>query len=104
MKVKKFMSVFVLGALFAALPVLAETISSENQVIELDKLTCKELMRGNDTDREVGVAYYHGFLAGKANRLELDVYAAGALTDKVMDYCLSNPTSTVMDAFTKAQK
>ena len=104
MEVKKFISFFVLGAVLVAIPALAETMSSEKQVIDIVKMTCKELMSGNDTDREVGVAYYHGFLAGKANRHELDVYAAGALTDKVKDYCLSNPASTVMDAFATAQK
>lgn len=104
MKVKKLMSFFVLGAVLVAIPALAETMKSEEPMIDIAKTTCKELMSGNDTDREVGMAYFHGFIAGQANRHALDVYAAGALTDKVNDYCLSNPASTVMDAFAKAQK
>jgi hypothetical protein len=104
MKVKKLMSLCVLGAVLVAMPALADTMKSEEPVIDIAKLTCKELMSGNDTDREVGIAYFHGFIAGKANRNALDVYAAGASTDKVTDYCLSNPASTVMDAFAKAQK
>jgi hypothetical protein len=104
MKVKKLMSLFVLGAVLVAIPALAETMKSEESVIDIAKLTCKELMIGNDIDREVGIAYFHGFIAGKANRHTLDGYAAGAITDKVTDYCLSNPANTVMDAFAKAQK
>jgi hypothetical protein len=104
MKVKKLMSFFVLGAVLVAIPALADTTKSEEPMIDIAKLTCKELMGGNDTDREVGMAYFHGFIAGQANRHALDVYAAGGVTDKVKDYCLSNPASTVMNAFAKAQK
>jgi hypothetical protein len=48
------------------------------------------------------VAFYHGYVAGKKSEEIVDIAAMGALSDRVSDYCLSNPTSTVMDAFTKA--
>lgn len=74
------------------------------QTIDVTKMTCKELMGGNDNDRAVGFAYFHGFLAGKKNKQIIDVNVTSAQTDRVRDYCLSNPDSTVMDAFTKSAK
>ncbi|WP_163341022.1 HdeA/HdeB family chaperone [Desulfopila sp. IMCC35008] len=104
MKAKKMVSLLVLGAsMFMVLPVWANEPTVENK-IDITELTCKELMRGNDSDREIGLAFYHGFLAGKKNNQTLDLHAAFLLTDSVKDYCLSNPTATVMDAFTKSLK
>jgi len=90
-------------ALCGAAAWAAETTVSALK-IDIGKMTCKELMGGNDLDREVGIAYFHGFLAGKTNSQVVDVKATSERTDKVKDYCLSNPASTVMDAFTKAGK
>lgn len=75
-----------------------------DQKIDISKMTCKEMMSGNDADREVTTAFFHGFFAGKKNAPIVDVASTSDLSDKVRDYCLSNPTSTVMDAFTKAGK
>lgn len=74
------------------------------QKIDISKMTCKELMSGDDTDREVGIAFFHGFMAGKKDNIIVDVNKVSSLTDKVKDYCLSNPTSTVMNAFKKSAK
>lgn len=98
----------VSAALLFAAPVWAEESMNEaesaEQSIDMSKMTCKQLMMGDDTDRETGFAFYHGFLAGKANNALLDITAAAILTEKVKDYCLSNPTSTVMDAFMKSKE
>lgn len=94
---------FVLIAVLTALPAWAGEPTIEGK-IDIGQLTCKELMRGNDSDREVGIAYYQGFLAGKKNEQTIDLNAAATLTDSVKEYCLTNPTATVMDAFTQSAK
>ena len=66
---------------------------------DIGKLTRKELMGGTDIEREVGIAFFHGYMAGKKNRQAIDLPVASALSVKVRDFCLSNPTNTVMDAF-----
>lgn len=75
--------------------------ASSAVTVDIAKMRCKELMAGNDTDREAGISFYHGYLAGKKNSQTLDVNAAAAQTNRVVDFCLSDPTSTVMDAFIK---
>jgi hypothetical protein len=96
--------VFVLGVSLLALPAWGQEAKPAEQKLDIGKMTCKELMAGNDTDREVGLAYFHGFVAGTKNQQNLDINATAAQTDRVKDYCLSNPTSTVLDAFAKTVK
>ena len=94
----------VLAMALAAVPAWAEEGKSRENTIDIGKMTCKQLMSSNDTDREVGIAFFHGYMAGKKNRQTIDLPATSALSVKVRDYCLSNPTSTVMDAFINCDK
>lgn len=71
---------------------------------DLTKMTCKELMSGNDMDRAIGLGVFHGFLMGRKNNTVADVPAMAVVSDEVTDFCLSNPNSTVMDAFTRTVK
>ena len=102
MSMKKLTFFLVIGVALAAAPVWAEDGKHPANMLDINKMTCKELMSGNDAEREVGLAFFHGYLAGKKNIQIIDLPAASALSDKVRDYCLSNPNSTVMDAFMKS--
>jgi len=101
---KKVAVMVVLGMLLVVLQAWGEESKYTGMKIDVTKMTCKDLMSGNDTDRAVVVSYFHGFLAGKKNSTVVDVDATSALSDKIRDYCLSNPTITVMDAFAKSAK
>ena len=72
--------------------------------IDIAKGTCKEVMAGSDMDRATNAGFFLGFLAGKANSTVIDLEVSAGHTDRATDYCLSNPTSTVMEAFTKTAK
>jgi hypothetical protein len=104
MTVKKLLLVLIIGVALAAVPAWSEEGKLSENAIDIGKLTCKELMSGSDIDREVGIAFFHGYMAGKKNQETIDLPAASARSDKVKDFCLSNPTSTVMDGFLKPDK
>jgi hypothetical protein len=101
----KPLRMWILGAALVALPAWAgQPGMPAAQSLDLGKMTCKQLMRGNDADRDAGLAYFNGYFAGKRKSLIIDAKAMTELTDRVKDFCLSNPTSTVLDAFAKAEK
>ncbi len=104
MFVNKVVCFLALAVALVVVPVSAEEGKPGENTINIGKMTCKELMSGNDTDREVGIAFFHGYLAGKKGNEIVDLPSTSALSDRVRDYCLSNPTSTVMDAFTKSAR
>lgn len=101
---KKVAILVVVGMLLVVFQAWGAEPASPDKKIDINKMTCKELMSGDDTDREVGIAFFHGFMAGKNDNNMVDVKKISALSDKVKDYCLSNPISTVMDAFKKSSK
>jgi HdeA/HdeB family len=93
-----------LGFLICALPAWGQQAKAAGMSIDIAKMSCKDLMSGNDADRDAGIAYYHGYFAGKKNSSVIDVRVLAEQTDRVTDYCLSNPNSAVVDAFAKTAK
>jgi hypothetical protein len=82
-------------ALFVGSASFAQTTG----MVDLAALTCKEMMRQTDRDREATVAFVHGFMAGKKQAMIVTSKALEAATDKIIDQCLDSPTSKVMDVF-----
>jgi HdeA/HdeB family len=69
--------------------------------LDLAALTCKDLMRQTDRDREATIAFLHGFMAGQKKAMTVDIKKLETETDKVVDQCLDNPRTKVMDVFAK---
>ncbi|WP_167495689.1 HdeA/HdeB family chaperone [Desulfosediminicola ganghwensis] len=99
---KKILMLMVASLVLAGTAAYAD--DEETVILDLETLTCKELMAGDDTERAAGFGLYQGILAGEKGQLKLDVDKAYQLTEDVKDYCLSNATSTVLDAFRKADQ
>lgn len=92
----------LLSVLFLASSAVATDPAPQPQ--DVTKVTCKEVMASNDQGRAVSIAFYQGYLLGKQDASSIDVLAASDKADAVLDFCLSNPTSTVLDAFAKASR
>jgi hypothetical protein len=82
-------------ALFVGSASFAQTTGT----VDLAALTCKELMRQTDRDREATIAFVHGFMAGKKQAMVVNIKALETSTDKIVDQCLDSPTRKVMDVF-----
>ena len=101
---KKLALLIVLGMVLASFQAWGADSTKSGGKVDITKLTCKEVMAGNDMDRAVNAGFFLGFLAAKKNSTVVDLDDASAHSSRAMDYCLSNPTSTVMEAFTKTDK
>lgn len=82
----------------------AQTSQTSKSVRDLSTVTCKEIMGADDRERELSMAYMHGYINGKANRTTLDLDKNAAITDKVREYCLSNPTAKFAKTFENLSK
>lgn len=89
------------GLLTVAAAWAEEPASDAAQKVTVGEVTCKQMMAGDDLDRGAVIMYFHGYRAGKMGQVVVDIPALSAQSDRVTDYCLSNPTVTVMDAFAK---
>ena len=101
---KNMVIFLVIGIALAALPGWAEEERSVDKVVDINTLACKEVIGGSDRDREIALGFYHGYMAGKKKSNTINLIAMSDISDKVKDYCLSNPNHTIMEAFIKFSK
>jgi acid stress chaperone HdeB len=66
--------------------------------LDVAKITCKQ-MRGYEITNPNNIALWlSGFYHGKTGSTTLQVDEFKGIAEKVNDYCISHPTSTVMQA------
>ncbi|MCB1859308.1 MAG: hypothetical protein KDI63_13595 [Gammaproteobacteria bacterium] len=63
--------------------------------------SCKEIMRLSGDDREIALAFAHGYILGKKNTTQYDVEVLAQITDQFIDYCLDHPAENALHAFEK---
>lgn len=64
-------------------------------------LSCKDIMRLSGEDRDIALAFAHGYRLGKMNTTRYDVDTLAQITDRFIDYCLDNPKDNALAAFEK---
>jgi hypothetical protein len=67
----------------------------------IDQYTCKDVMREHGDNRDVTIAFLHGFLLGKSGNTAFDIDALHKQTSDFIEYCLDNPTAKAVDAMSK---
>jgi HdeA/HdeB family len=67
----------------------------------IDQYTCKDVMREHGDNRDVTIAFLHGFLLGKSGSGTFDIDAMHKQTSDFIEYCLDNPTAKAVDAMSK---
>jgi hypothetical protein len=67
----------------------------------IDQYTCKDVMREHGDNRDVTIAFLHGFLLGKSGGTSFDIDILHKQTSDFIEYCLDNPTARAVDAMSK---
>ena len=70
---------------------------------EVERFTCKDVMREPNTSREVAIAFLHGYLLGKSGTSKFDVDLLKAQTDSFVDQCLDHPAEKALDVMVKVK-
>ena len=65
--------------------------AQDAKVRSVEDYACKDIMRETGSNREVAIAFLHGYLLGKSNSSKVDVVALGKQTDAFIDQCIDNP-------------
>ncbi len=84
--------------LIAGGPALSQE-KNGNRTIE--QYSCKEIMRESGSNREVAIAFLHGFLLGKSGVSTFNLETLAKQTDAFIDRCLENPNEKAVDAMVK---
>jgi len=69
----------------------------------IEQYSCKEIMRESGSNREVAIAFLHGFLLGKSGASSFNLETLTKQTDAFLDRCLENPNEKAVDAMVKVK-
>lgn len=70
----------------------------------VEQYSCKDVMRESGGNRDVAIAFLHGFLLGKSGRTAFNVETLRKETDAFIERCLDHPAQRAVDAMTEAKK
>lgn len=70
----------------------------------VEQYSCKDVMREAGADRDVAVAFLHGFLLGKSGSSKFDLITLSKQTDDFFERCLSNPNEKAVDVMMNIKK
>ncbi len=67
----------------------------------IEAFTCKDVMREPNANRQIAIAFLHGYLLGKSGSSKFNVDMLESQTNAFIEQCLDNPQSKAMDVMTK---
>ncbi|MGD1983172.1 MAG: HdeA/HdeB family chaperone [Chromatiaceae bacterium] len=97
-----FRSLFRLAAAATTLFIVASATSGLALAADerdFSTQSCKDIMRLSGEDREIALAFAHGYVLGKKGTTRYDVDRLAGITDRFIDYCLDNPRTNALQSF-----
>src|SRR5689334_10343960 len=70
----------------------------------VEQYQCKDVMREGGANRDVAIAFLHGYMLGKSNTGNFNLDVLERQTDSFIERCLNNPTEKAVDAMATAKK
>ncbi len=70
----------------------------------IDALDCRTLLRLGGEERAYTLLYYHGFVSGRLNQMDLPTDVMAAATDKIIEQCIDKPGDKVLAVFEQVRK
>jgi HdeA/HdeB family protein len=74
---------------------------TKDRVVE--QFTCKDIMRESGVNRDVVIAFLHGFLLGKSGSSKFNLDVLRRESDDIIERCLDNPVEKAVDAAAKVK-
>ena len=90
--------------LAAALTGLAGSVLAQDMNRTVDQYKCRDVMREPGANRDIAIAFLHGFLLGKSGGQTFNLDALHKETASVVEHCLSNPDGKAVDSMTAVKK
>jgi hypothetical protein len=69
----------------------------------VEQFACKDVLREKGSDRDVVLAFLHGYLLGKSGTSKFDLEALNKQSDAFIERCLDNPGEKAVDAMVKVK-
>ena len=67
----------------------------------VEQFLCKDVVRESGVDRDVAIAFLHGFLLGKSGGAKFNLDVLHKQSNDFIERCLDNPGERALDAMSK---
>ena len=84
--------------------VLAQLAAAQERIRTVEQYACKDVMRERGADRDVAIAFVHGFLLGKSGQTRFDLEKLHKESDAFIERCLENPAEPALEAMIKVKR
>lgn len=108
---KKFSWILLFGAIATAslstpawTQTEAEAEEASEDLIELQTMTCREMLKSEYKDRSNTLVFMHGYISGKKGETTVDAPALAEVTDRVLDTCIDNPERALLSVFEESRQ
>jgi hypothetical protein len=88
-------------ATFSVAPATAPVLAQDVNERTVEQYACKDILRESGSNRDVAIAFLHGFLLGKGGGSKFNLETLKKQTDAFLERCLENPHDKAVDAMTK---
>jgi hypothetical protein len=78
-------------------PILAQDTNDRT----IEQYACKDILRESGSNRDVAIAFLHGFLLGKSGGAKFNLDTLKKQTDAFLERCLENPHDKAVDVMMK---
>lgn len=70
----------------------------------VDQYKCRDVMREPGANRDIAIAFLHGYLLGKSGTQNFNLDSLHKQTESFIEHCLSNPDGKAIDSMTAVKK
>lgn len=101
---KKFGWLILFGAISVGgliNPVQAQSSqeADDTDMVDLQNLACRELLRAEGEQRGNLMIFMHGFMSGKKGEMTIDAPTLAEASNTIIETCIDNPDSKLMNVF-----
>jgi hypothetical protein len=105
MKIRSIVLTLMCAAVGSAVVAQAPAADPPSEAVRqlpITTMTCQQLLQAGGDDRNLLLALFHGYVAGKADKAALDTVKMSFATDAVIDHCIEKPSDPLLAAFAAA--
>lgn len=95
---------YVCGAAFLLVVLTAGLVAAQDaRDRTMEQYLCKDVVRESGADRDVAIAFLHGFLLGRTGGSKFNLDALQKQSSDFIERCLDNPVERAVDAMSSVR-
>jgi hypothetical protein len=92
-----------MGVLSVGGQVSAQPETQPAPTIDLEAITCRDLLKMGGEEEENTMLFMHGYMSGKREETMVNAGELAAVTDQVMNTCIDQPSEPLIQVFEQSR-